>query len=405
MSALTWIAAAALAVWLYLTFLHGRFWRADQWLDGAEDGPSGAAPPGGWPPVIAVVPARNEADVLPTSLGSLLTQDYPGSFRVILVDDHSDDGTGAVARALGSTHPGGARLIVTDAASMPPGWVGKMWAVATGTALADAATPPPTYLLLTDADVAHDPASVRRLVGTAERRGLDLVSLMVLLDCTGGIERLLVPAFVYFFQQLYPFPRINDPRTRTAGAAGGCMLVRARALAAAGGIAAIRSEIIDDCALGRLLKRRGPVWLGLTRRLRSLRPYAGLGGVWHMVARTAYTQLGYSPLVLAATVLALALVYLVPPLAVLGWPFHHDDAAALLGAAAWLLMALTFLPTLRLYDRRSALAAALPVAGLLYVGMTLDSALRHHRGRGATWKGRAGAGHADAASVPGGRPS
>ena len=379
-----WIGtgAAALAAWLYLSLLHGGYWRADQRLGDAS------APAAGWPAVVAVVPARNEGDVIERSVASLLDQDYPGPFSVVLVDDHSDDGTAGKARRLGATHPRGGRLALRAASELPAGWVGKMWAVHSGVEAASEAAPEAEYWLLTDADVAHHSGNLRRLVAKAQSEGLDLVSLMVHLHCRSGWERLLIPAFVYFFQQLYPFPWVNDPSARTAGAAGGCMLVRRESLEQAGGIAAIRGEVIDDCALGRRIKRGGPIWLGLSERDRSLRPYKGLRDVWNMVARTAYTQLGCSPGLLAGTVAGLALVYLVPPVLALAWSLHGGTAAALLGALAWGLMAWTFLPTLRLYGLSRLWALALPVAGLLYLGMTVDSAWRHLRGRGARWKGR-----------------
>lgn len=376
---------ASLLAWLYLTLLHGGFWRADQRLNGELEEPSE------WPAVVAVIPARNEADVIERCLGSLLDQDYPGSFSLVLVDDHSEDGTGEKARSLASTHGRGHALTVVPAEPLPSGWTGKMWAVHQGVESARVEASSADYLLLTDADIEHDRRSLRRLVTKAEGETRDLVSLMVRLHCRQGWERLLIPAFVYFFQQLYPFPWINAPGARTAGAAGGCMLVRREALEASGGIRAIRSEVIDDCALGRQLKQRGSIWLGLTERVRSVRPYRGLGDIWNMVARTAYTQLGYSPWLLAGTLLGLALVYLVPPLWALGWPLHGSEWAAALGVASWLLMALTFKPTLKLYERPWIWALALPVAGLLYLGMTFDSALRYWRGRGALWKGRSAA--------------
>src|SRR5690606_27969659 len=239
------------------------------------------------------------------------------------------------------------------------------------------------YWLLTDADVAHAPDALRRLVAKAEAERLDLVSQMVLLHAGGGWGGLLVPAFVYFFQKLYPFPRVNDPRARTAGAAGGCVLGRRDALARAGGIEALRGEVIDDCALGRAIKRHGRIWLGLSTRERSVRPYAGVGDVWRMVARSAYTQLGHSPLLLAGTIVGLALLHLLAPLAVLLAPVHGDATAAALGAGTWALAATTFVPTLALYGRSPAWALALPVAGALYAAMTIDSARRHHTARGA----------------------
>ncbi len=383
------LGLATLLAWLYLTFLHGRFWHAAERL-------GAAAPRERWPAVTAVVPARDEATVIEASLASLLDQDYAGDFTIVLVDDHSTDGTAEIAQGLAAEHPRGERLTILEAPELPAGWVGKMWAVHNGVAASRGASPEAHYLLLTDADVAHSPSNLRRLVARAESEERDLVSLMVLLDCRRGVEKLLIPAFVYFFQMLYPFKRVADPRSRIAGAAGGCMLVRAAALEEAGGIAAIRGEIIDDCALARRIKHReihhrsggGSIWLGLTESERSLRPYDGLGEIWNMVARTAYTQLGYSPLVLLGTVLGLALLYLLPPFLVLGAPLHGAPLAALAGALAWLLMAVTFVPTLRLYRRSPLWGLALPAAGVLYLGMTLDSAWRHWRGRGAGWKGR-----------------
>ena len=382
-SVTTWLilGIASLLAWLYLTFFHGGFWRADQRLDGRASLDE-------WPAVTAVVPARNEADVIARSVDSLLGQDYPGSFAVVLVDDHSDDGTAEKAESLAADHALGSRLTVEQAARLPAGWTGKMWAVQTGVEAAAQRVPEANYLLLTDADVVHSASNLRRLVAKAEAEGLDLVSLMVRLHCRRGWERLLIPAFVYFFQQLYPFPWVNAPSARTAGAAGGCMLVRRAALEQAGGIEAIRGEVIDDCALGKRLKRHGPIWLGLSDSERSVRPYPGLTDIWSMVARTAFTQLRFSTLLLVGTVVALTWVYLAPPLLTLGWPLHGSSAAALLGVATWFLMAGTFWPTLRLYRQSPILTLALPLAGLLYLGMTLDSALRHWRGQGARWKGR-----------------
>jgi hopene-associated glycosyltransferase HpnB len=386
------VSLVSLLAWLYLAFLHGRFWRGEVRL---EPGAAPPAPDGGWPAVVAVVPARNEEASVERSLRSLLAQDYPGPFEVLLVDDQSEDATSARARALAD---GDGRLAVVRTPPRPDGWVGKMWAVHTGVAEATRRRPEAAYWLLTDADVEHSPGNLRRLVAKARGERKDLVSLMVRLHCERGWERLLVPAFVYFFQKLYPFPRVNGPRWRTAGAAGGCMLVRREALEKAGGIEAIRGEIIDDCALGKALKARGPIWLGLGTSEYSFRPYVGLADVWSMVARSAYTQLGHSPLLLAGTVAGLALVYLVPPLVALSWPLHGSHAAAGLALAAFGLMAWTFQPTLRDYRRSPWLGLALPVAGALYLAMTLDSARRHHRGRGAEWKGRAGAGNAAAAA-------
>ncbi len=377
-------AALAFAAWLYLVLAHGRFWLGDQRLDGR------APAPARWPDVVAVVPARDEADLVPRTLAALLGQEYAGRFRVVLVDDESGDGTAKAARDTAAAHPRGERLSVVATAPRPSGWVGKMWAVETGVRAASAE--PPDWWWLTDADVEQAPDTLARLVAKGEAERLDLVSLMVRLDPGRGWNALLVPAFVYFFQQLYPFPRVNDPRARTAAAAGGCVVVRSDALARAGGIAALRGEVIDDCALGRAVKRGGPIWLGLAEREASVRPYQRLGDVWNMVARSAYTQLRHSALLLAGTVAGLALLYGVPVLAVLGWPLHRDSVSAALGAGAWALQAASFLPTLALYRRSPWLSLALPAAGALYAAMTVDSGLRHWRARGATWKGRAGAG-------------
>lgn len=419
------LGGASLAAWVYLAFFHGRFWRADQRLSGTPS-PDVGASPNGVPSVVAVVPARDEAEVIERSIASLLDQDYPGPFSVVLVDDHSDDDTAARAHAVAATHAHGDRLEVIRAADRPPGWVGKMWAVHSGVARAldggadgdaDGASLP-DFVLLTDADVAHDPGNVRRLVakagGADENAGtepLQLVSLMVLLHCRSSWERLLIPAFVYFFQKLYPFPLINDPSSRVAGAAGGCMLVRTEALIRAGGIAAIRDRVIDDCALATAIKSRsGPIWVGVTESEVSFRPYRGLHDIWHMVARSAYTQLHHSPLLLAGTVVGLLLIYVAPPALVLAWPFYAGAdtmfadlvtaggspslaaAAALSGLAAWTLMACTFVPTLRMYGLAPVRAFLLPIAGILYLCMTIDSARLHWIGRGATWKGRTGAG-------------
>ena len=384
MTGTTALSALSLAIWLYLLLFHGRFWWADQRLDRPD--PDSGDPAAGWPQVVAVVPARNEADVLDRSLGSLMAQDYPGPFSVILVDDHSNDGTAEVAHRVAA----GARtgLLVAEAPALPSPWTGKLWAMHHGVGRAAETAPDAVYILFTDADIEHDPATLRALVQKAEAGGLALVSLMALLRFQGAWERLLLPAFVFFFQKLYPFPWVNHPRRRMAAAAGGCMLVRRRALEAAGGVAAIRGEIIDDCALARAIKRHGPIWLGLTRAVRSLRPYGGLGGIWAMVARTAYAQLGHAPAMLVAAVLGMSILYLVPLLAVLLYPLHGDGAAALCGLAAWLGMALAYVPTLRLYRQSAAMGLALPLAGLVYTAMNLDSARRHRRGEGGSWKGR-----------------
>jgi hopene-associated glycosyltransferase HpnB len=331
--------------------------------------------------VVAVVPARNEADVIARSIGSLLRQDYAGPFRVVLVDDGSSDGTAAVARTL----EGERRLDVLSGTELPAGWTGKLWALEQGIRHANAQGDPVDYFLLTDADIGHAPDNLRTLVGRAEQDGRVLVSLMAELWCTSWAERFLIPAFVYFFQMLYPFAWVARRDRRIAAAAGGCTLVRHDALARAGGIAAIRSEIIDDCALARRLKDQGPIWLGLTRRATSLRPYGGFLKIGSMIARSAYAQLGYSPLALAGTIAGMAVVYLIPPVLAL----LHDGPARWLGLSAWLVMALTFQPMLRFYRQSPLWGLALPVIGAFYAAYTLESALQYRAGKGGMWKGRA----------------
>ena len=370
------IGALALAVWVYLLLFRGGFWRARERDDRGE-----APEPDRWPAVTAVVPARDEADVIGRSIGGLLAQDYPGEFRVILVDDNSADGTAAAARRLN----GAGRLEVIDGAPLAAGWTGKLWAQSQGVARASAGRPPPKYLLLTDADIVHAPETLRKLVARAEAGGLALTSLMVRLTVETWAERLLIPAFVFFFDMLYPFAWVNDPRRATAAAAGGCMLVDRAALTAAGGLEAIRGKIIDDCNLGALMKRQGPIWLGLTLRARSLRPYASFEDIARMVSRSAYAQLNFSPWLLLGTVAGMAIVYLAAPiLAVFG-----DGLARWAGLAAWLAMALAFQPILRLYGRSPLWGFALPAIGALYTAFTIRSAVETWQGRGGMWKGRA----------------
>jgi hopene-associated glycosyltransferase HpnB len=364
------LAFLALAVWIYLLLGRGFFWAARE-----RDGE--APQPATWPAVTAVVPARDEADVIATSLASLLAQDYPGSLRVILVDDQSSDGTAAAARAQNNEH-----LEIIAGAARPAGWTGKLWAVAQGVAHAGGA---PDYLWLTDADIAHAPDNLRQLVARAEQDRLVLVSLMAKLSCTNFAERLLIPAFVYFFAMLFPFAWVNNSHRKTAAAAGGCMLVRREALERAGGIAAIRGAIIDDCALARALKAWGPIRLSLTERAESLRPYETIGEIRRMVARSAYAQLSYSPWLLAGTVAGMILVYIAAPCTAL----FATGPARLAGAGAWLLMALSFVPMLRFYRASPLWSLALPLIGALYAAFTLDSAIQFWRGRGGMWKGRA----------------
>ena len=361
-----------LAIWLYLLLFHNGFWLL------RERDTAPVAEPSSWPSVTAIVPARNEADVIQHSIGSLLAQDYPGPFQVVLVDDQSDDGTGGLARGLNSE-----RLTVLTGGPRPEGWTGKLWAMNQGVDYAAAFAP--EFLWFTDADITHSPDNLRQLVARAESGGKVLVSLMARLSCKSYAEHFLIPAFVFFFDMLFPFGAVNNPRNPVAAAAGGCMLARREALVKAGGLAAIRHNIIDDCALGRAMKRQGPVWLGLTDRAVSLRPYDHISDIQHMVTRTAYAQLGYSPLVLAGTLLGLVMVYLAPVMtALFAW-----GPSQLAGWLAWIIMAAMYVPMLRFYRLSWLWAPALPLIGVFYAVFTFQSALQHWAGKGGMWKGRA----------------
>ena len=387
------VCILAAITWVYLLAGHGGYWRTGQRL------PYAAADPAAWPSVAAVVPARNEAAVLPGTLPTLLGQDYPGAFSVVLVDDDSSDSTGSVARSL-SQEIGPERLRLVAGRPTPAGWAGKVWAMQQGVLAAGDAR----YVLFTDADIGYAPGTVAALVRAAEADDRGLVSQMALLRAATFWERLLVPAFVYFFAQLYPFQRVNKPGARTAAAAGGCMLVRREALEAAGGLDRIRGARIDDVALGLLLKSPpDPVrcWLGLTTSVVSRRPYPRLAGLWDMIARSAYTQLRYSPAALAGTLAGLLWLYALPPAAALGglaWLALKGEgevgggvAAAWLaaaGLAGWAIMAVSYVPILRLYRLSPLRAPCLPLIAMLYAAMTTDSARRYHLGRGGQWKGR-----------------
>jgi hopene-associated glycosyltransferase HpnB len=395
------IAATVLAVlaWLYLLAGHGGFWRTDQRL------PGDSAAPLAWPAVTAVIPARDEADMLPDTLPTLLNADYPGTLAVLLVDDQSSDGTARVAAGLGelagaADPQAGKRLTVLTGEPLPPGWAGKVWAMAQGLRAAGDAD----YVLFTDADIGYEPGTVADLVRAAEGSRRVLVSQMALLRAETRAERLAIPAFVYFFAQLYPFRRVNRRGSRTAAAAGGCMLVRRAALLAVGGLEPIRSARIDDVALGGLLKRApggGDCWLGFTTDVVSRRRYDGMAEVWDMVARSAYTQLRYSPLALAGTVIGLAWLYVLPVAATLaglvlasggprlsGVPAGQAIWLVVAGLAGWTIMSVSYLPVLRLSGLSPLRAPCLPLIAVLYAAMTVSSGWRHHAGRGGEWKGR-----------------
>ncbi|HUI54353.1 MAG TPA: glycosyltransferase [Bryobacteraceae bacterium] len=371
-------AAAALAVWLYLLLFRGGFWR--------EFGASSAGDAVGLtqpPRVVAIVPARNEAPVVARTIGSLAAQEYRGYFHIVLVDDDSSDGTADAARAAASAD----QLTVVGAEPLPPGWTGKLWALSQG--ISRAATFRPDYFLFTDADIVHPPGNIAALAGKAESQGYDLVSYMATLECRTPAERALVPAFVFFFFLLYPPAWIRNPARKTAGAAGGCMLVRQAALERIGGISAIRGSLIDDCALARAVKRNGGrVWLGLSAPTRSIRSYGGFAEIGRMISRSAFTQLGHSTLVLIGTILGLLVTYLFPPLLTLFAP----RPAAGMAAVAWLLMSVAYLPALRFYGRAWFGAPLLPLVAVFYLGATVHSAISYWRGAGGRWKDRFQAG-------------
>jgi len=371
--------AAALAALTALIWLALLFGRGFYWLGRVRDDERVPAPER-WPSVVAVIPARNEAAVIGESVGSLLRQDYPGALAVIVVDDDSSDGTGAVAAAAGQGTAHG--VTVLTGAALPPGWTGKLWALKQGIAAAEQGAP--DFLLLTDADIAHRPDSLSWLAAKAARDGTVLTSFMAKLRCESLAERSHVPAFIYFFEMLYPFAWVRQPKARTAAAAGGCVLLKTEALRVAGGIESIRNALIDDCSLARRLKAVGPIWLGLTERVHSIRPYESFADVRQMISRSAYAQLNYSPLLLIGTLLGMFVTYLAAPLLALfghGWPQW-------LGIAVWAAMALSFVPTLRFYRLSPLWGIALPGIAMLYALYTFDSAFKHWRRRGGQWKGR-----------------
>lgn len=387
------VTSASLLAWTGLVFARGGFWRTNLRL------PLPPERDAEWPDVAVIIPARDEADVLPRSLPTLFRQDYPGRVRVFLVDDGSEDGTAAVAAGLAGEAGAADRLTVIPGEPLAPGWVGKVWALQQGVRAAREASP--EFLLLTDADISHAPHSLRSLVSKALGGGFDLVSLMARLRVETLWDRLLLPAYVFFFAKLYPFRWSNDPNRSTAAAAGGCILLRLSALEQAGGLEPIASEMIDDCGLARRIKRHGSphgggrTWLGLTQDVHSLRSYRGISPLWDLVARTAFAQLRFSPLLLVGTVLGMLILYATPPLATIGGLVGAASSPGPLtlwlmagGAAAWLLMAGSYLPMLRWYDVSPLFAFLLTLAGALYMLMTIASAVRWWRGRGGGWKGR-----------------
>lgn len=396
----TFLSVAAflsLLAWIYLIAFRGRFWAADQEIDPDTMDISH------WPSVVALVPARDEADTLTQTLDSILMQDYPGSFHVVLIDDHSEDGTAEKAKAIAADCNQSERLTVIKAGDLPKGWSGKLWALNEGLNEVRRNRPDTRFVWLSDADIAHWLQNLRLLVAKAHREHLDLVSVMATLRCESFWERLLIPPFIFFFQKLYPFRWVNDPDRKMAASAGGCVLVNAKALEDAGGFDSIKSEIIDDCALGRRIKeiaqnhRRG-IWLGLGEEVTSVRSYDDLKSIWDMVARCAYAQLQYKLPYVAGAVAGMILVYLIPPIAALfgalGGLFSSVEnigtatMVMLTGAATWGLMTMAIAPTLRLYRQPIWVGLLLPLSALLYTAMTVDSARRYLAGQGGFWKGR-----------------
>jgi hopene-associated glycosyltransferase HpnB len=368
------IGAVAAAVWVYLIAFRGAFWRIER-----EDRTPATA---SLRSVVAVIPARNEADVIGGAVMSLLAQDFAGRFDIVIVDDHSTDGTADIARAAAAEAGAADRVTVIAAEPVPAGWTGKLWAMRQGTEIATATRP--DYLLLTDADIVHAADNLRRLVARAEAGRYHLVSLMVRLHCRGFWERLLVPAFVFFFFKLYPPRWVADSERGMAAAAGGCMLLRGETLGLIGGVDSIRHEIIDDCALARRVKSIGPVWLGMAEETRSVRPYGSWRPLWDMISRCAFAQLRYSTPILVAMLVMMTLIYLAPPLLLLS----DKPVAVALGGAAWLAMAASFMPILKIYRCPPLVALLLPLIALFYMAATLGSAVQFWRGRGGAWKGR-----------------
>lgn len=385
-NALFALTAVSTIIWVGLLLLWGQFWRADQRLE--TDRLDQPPLPARWPSVAVVIPARNEADLIATAVRSHLTRTYPGPFSVLLIDDKSTDQTAQIAAQTAKELNKTNLLTILSGVALPPGWSGKLWAIEQGFAYLKQQTHPPDYVLFTDSDIEHSANNLQQLVTKATAERLDLVSLMVQLRTQSFWEKLLIPAFIFFFQLLYPFPWVNDSNKKTAAAAGGCVLLRFDALVRINGLQSIRQALIDDCALGAAIKANGPIWLGLSSEVKSLRPYPNLHSLWQMVARSAYTQLNYSPLLLVGTVVGMALVYWGPPLGFLAGVIAGNGVIALLGLTGWLLMAVAYWPTLHLYESPAWMAFALPAIALLYTLMTIDSARQYWVGSGSEWKGR-----------------
>lgn len=401
----------SLMIWMILLLFRGQFWQGDQRLSEVQE------PLLNYPSVAIIVPARNEAELISTSLRSLLNQNYPGSFSIVLVDDHSHDKTANIAQETAKLLNQTDRLNIITSQPLPAGWTGKLWAMEQGVKYTTLLKYIPQYILFTDADIEHSPNNLKQLVEKAETENLQLVSLMVLLRCQSFWEKLLIPAFVFFFQKLYPFPWVNHPQSQLAAAAGGCILIRQEALTRIGGLAILKQALIDDCSLAQAVKNTplvngveegefnqrfslrsfifpftsksyNPIWLGLTETTYSLRPYPNLSSIWDMVARTAFSQLNFSTILLGLTLVGMILIYLISPLSLIWGIVYANNLVIFLALLTGLLMEIAYYPTLKLYRLSSIWGLTLPLIGFLYALMTLDSALRYWRGKGGSWKGR-----------------
>ncbi|NJL63718.1 MAG: glycosyltransferase [Methylacidiphilales bacterium] len=388
------LTSLSVIIWIILLVARGGFWQINPLLETEEE----KTPLFPLPKICAIIPARNEANLLAATLTSLFSQDYAGSFEIFLVDDNSTDATGETANAIAEGLQKTTQLHVINGKPLAAGWSGKLWAMEQG--IRQATKLEPDYFLLTDADILHDTNNLNRLVTKAVREDLDLASIMVRLRCESFWEKLLIPAFVFFFQKLYPFQWVNNPQKSTAAAAGGCILIRRQALERIGGMESVRQALIDDCALALKVKlgtKNYPIWLGLSSLTKSLRSYDSLDTIWDMVARTAFTQLNYSPFLLMGTLFGMFLVYLVSPLSLIIGLLTGNWLVAGLGLLGWLLMSLAYFPTVHFYLRYASgiklrlspfFAFCLPMIAFLYTLMTFDSALRHWQGKGGAWKGR-----------------
>lgn len=377
------LATLSLIIWIYLITARGNFWLCNQFLESQilKEKPN----------VTVIIPARNEAESISICLESLLNQDYQGYFKIILVNDQSEDDTAVraenLAREKNQTH----QLTILNGKPLPQGWSGKLWAMSQGVEWARQNLQT-DYFLFTDADIKHSVDNLSQLLAKAEKDNLDLVSLMVKLHCQSFWEKLLIPAFIFFFQKLYPFPLINNPRSKVSGAAGGCILIREEALTRIGGIEALKQALIDDCTLASLVKKSLPpnhgIWLGLSNTTISLRKYPTLKPIWNMVARTAFTQLNYSTLLLIGTILGMFITYLISPIAFLYGLYTLNIPLLIISLTTLLLMALSYYPTVKLYQLPIFYSFCLSAIAFLYTLMTIDSAFRHWQGKGGQWKGR-----------------